>query len=76
MPVRVTDWGLPAALSVILIEAVRLPEAVGVNVTLIVQVAFAATTLPQVLVWAKSPALVPVTEMLVRSNLRSPCWSG
>jgi hypothetical protein len=35
---------------VILIEAVRLPEAVGVNVTLIGQVPFAANEPPHVLV--------------------------
>jgi hypothetical protein len=50
VPVKVTDCGLLGALSVILIEAVRLPEAEGVKVTLIVQAPFAATELPQVLV--------------------------
>ena len=55
-----------------LIEAVRLPEAVGVNVTLIVQVPFATTVLPHVLFWAKSPALVPATEMLVTIKLALP----
>jgi len=39
------------ALSVMLTEAVKLPTAAGVNVTLIVQLPpFAATELPQVLV--------------------------
>ena len=46
-----------------LTAAVRVPVAVGLKVTLIVQLAPAATELPQVFVWAKSPALVPVTEM-------------
>ena len=72
VPVRVTDWGLPGALSAIVIEAARLKMAVGVNVTLIVQVPFAATDPPQVLVWAKSPALVPVTEMPVMVKLAFP----
>jgi hypothetical protein len=72
VPVKVTDWGLPGTLSVILIEAVRLPEAVGVNVTLIVQVPFATTVPPHVLVWAKSPALAPVTAMLVMLRLAFP----
>ena len=72
VPVKVTDWGLPGTLSVILIEAVRLPEAVGVNVTLIVQVPFATTVPPHVLVWAKSPALAPVTAMLVMTKLAFP----
>jgi hypothetical protein len=47
---RVTVCGLPLALSVIVTEAVRFPVAVGVNITLIVQVPPAATELPQVLV--------------------------
>jgi len=51
-------------LSAKLIDAVRPPEAVGVKVTWIVQVPFTTTTLLQVLVWAKSLALVPVTEMV------------
>jgi hypothetical protein len=72
VPVRATDWELPGALSVRLIAAVRPPEAWGVNVTLIVQVAFACTRLPQVLVWAKSLALVPVTAMLVMLKLALP----
>jgi hypothetical protein len=50
VPERPTVWGLPLALSLILTEAVRLPLAVGVKVTLIVQLAPAATELPQVLV--------------------------
>src|SRR5260370_710195 len=55
IPVRLTDCGLPEALSVMLRVPVRLPDAVGVNGTLMVQFAPAATELPQVLVWAKSP---------------------
>jgi hypothetical protein len=47
-----------------LTEAVRLPLAVGLKATLIVQLAPAATELPQVLVWAKSPALAPVIVRL------------
>jgi len=43
--------------------AVRVPVAVGLNVTLIVQLAPALTELPQVLLWAKSPLLVPVMAM-------------
>ena len=49
VPERPTVWGLPPALSVMLIEDARLPLAVGVKVTLIVQLAPAATELPQVL---------------------------
>src|SRR6266404_4036407 len=52
VPVRLTDCGLPLALSVMVIAPVRVPVAVGVNVTLIVQLAPAATEVPQVLVCA------------------------
>jgi hypothetical protein len=47
-------------LSVIVSVALRLPGAVGVNVTETVQFAPAAKLLPQALVSAKSPGLVPV----------------
>lgn len=50
MPVRVTDCGLPAALSEMLMEADRLPLEAGVKVTLIVQLELAASELPQLLV--------------------------
>ena len=66
MPVRLTDCWLPATLlllSVMFKEAARLPEAVGVNVTLIVQLPLAASELPHVVVSAKSPGLAPVNAM-------------
>jgi hypothetical protein len=50
VPVRLTDCGLSEALSVIVTLAERLPAAFGLNVTLIVQFAPAATLEPQVLV--------------------------
>ena len=58
-------------MSLMLSEAVRVPVAAGVKVTLIVQLAPAASELPQVFIWAKSPALAPVTEMplIVRAAL-------
>jgi hypothetical protein len=49
---------------VIVTAAVRLPPAVGLNVTLIVQLAPPATLPPHVFVSEKSPAFVPVTPML------------
>ena len=52
--------------------AVRGPVAVGLNVTLIVQLLPAATELPQVFVWVKSPGLVPVTAMLVMLSVPVP----
>jgi hypothetical protein len=53
-------------------EADRLPLAVGVKVTLIVQTRPNATELPQVLVWAKSPAFVPVMATLVICRVPPP----
>ena len=64
VPVRLTVWGLPTALSAMVSEGARLPLADGVKVTLIVQLAPAATLDPQLLVCAKSPGLVPVSAML------------
>jgi hypothetical protein len=48
IPLSGTFCGLPAALSVTLKAAVRVPEAVGLNLMLIVQLAPAASELPQV----------------------------
>jgi hypothetical protein len=48
IPLRLTFCGLPAALSVMLSAAERVPDAVGLNVTLILQLAPAASELPQV----------------------------
>ena len=72
VPERLTDWGLPVALSVMARAAPRLPAAVGLKVALIVQLAPAATELPQLLVWAKSLALTPKTAMLVTLKAELP----
>ena len=50
VPDRPTVWGLPLALSAMLSAAARAPLAEGEKVTLRVQLAPAATELPQVLV--------------------------
>ena len=42
-----------------------MPAAVGVNFTLTVQLEFAAMVVPQLLVCAKSPEFVPVTDTLM-----------
>lgn len=68
MPLKLTLWGLSPALSVTTVDPVRLPTAVGVNVIVIVQLAPAATELPQVLVCEKSP----LTAMLVMLSARLP----
>jgi hypothetical protein len=68
VPVSETVCGLPVASSVIVTAATRLPAAVGLNVTLIVQLAPPATLAPHVFVSEKSPAFVPVIAMLVIDN--------
>ena len=72
VPERLTDWGLPVALSVMARAAERLPAAAGVNLTPMVQLAPAATVVPQLLLWAKSAALVPKTAMLEIFNAELP----
>ena len=63
VPVRETAWGLPEALSVMDTAALRLPVAVGLKVTVIVQFALAATLAPHVFVCEKSPLFTPVMMM-------------
>src|SRR5207245_7501265 len=72
VPDSATDCGLPVALSVIVTAPTRLPAAVGVKVTLIVQLAPPATLDPHVFVSEKSPAFVPVILMLVIVRLLPP----
>lgn len=62
-PVRPTICGLPIALSSRLIVAERFPGAVGLNVTLMMQLPGEPIEGKQVLVWVKSPALAP--DMLI-----------
>ena len=64
IPERETDWGDPAILSAIKSEAERSPSAEGVKLTCTVQLVPAATVEPQLLVCAKSAALVPAREIL------------
>src|SRR5690348_13983101 len=66
-PLRAMLCGLPGALSVMLTLAVRVPLATGVKVTLRAHLAPAASVLGligQVVVSAKSPALMPVSAIL------------
>ena len=52
--------------------ASRVPVAVGLNVTLIMQLALAAMLVPQVLAWEKSPAFTPVMLIPVKFNCVPP----
>jgi hypothetical protein len=61
-PEREIDVGLFTALLVTVTEPVRLPMAVGVNVTLILQLALTARLVPQLFVCAKSP--LAATELI------------
>jgi len=72
VPERLTVCGLAVALSAMLSEAASVPVTEGVNITAIVQLAPAATELPQVLVWAKSLALLPVSARLVMLKAALP----
>jgi hypothetical protein len=64
VPLRVIVWGLLGELSVIVIDPVRLPLALGWNVTLIVQPEPAATLVPQVFVCAKSPLATMLVKVM------------
>ena len=61
VPVRVTVCGLSGALSVNVTVAVRVPAALGLNVTLILHWADGGIDVPQSFFKVKSPALGPVT---------------
>ena len=72
VPVRATVCGVPAALSSILIEALRVPAAAGVNVTVIVQLAWDTRDAPQLFVCEKSLLLIPVRVMPVIPKTEPP----
>ena len=66
VPVMLTDEGLLGAVLVICSEAVRVPGLLGVKVTLIVQLEFAAKVVPHALAaMVKSAEFVPVNATLV-----------
>jgi len=62
-PLNGTFCGLPPPLSLTLTDAVLAPLAVGLKLTEMVQLAPAATAVPQLFVWLKSPGLVPLILM-------------
>jgi hypothetical protein len=63
VPVRLTVWVAGLALSAMVTAPVLAPTAVGLKVTLRVQLAPAATLAPQVLVWEKSPLAVMLVTL-------------
>ena len=60
MPLSATACGELAALSAKLTAADSVPEAAGVNVTAMTHEALAASVDPQLLVWEKEEALLPM----------------
>jgi fumarate reductase subunit D len=66
--VRLTAWVAGLALSAIVTVPVLVPLALGLNVTLTLHEAPAATLEPQVLVWEKSPLIA----MLVMVSVALP----
>ena len=79
VPERLTVCGLPVALSLKVRPALRLPAAVGVNVTLMVQLVLAASVeglMGQLFVWPKSPGFVPLMAMLVIVNGALPVFES
>src|SRR5437660_2191944 len=69
-PVRLTVCGLPEVLSVARRLPVRVPDAVGENVTLMAQFPPTATELPQLSVSAKSP----LVEIVVIAKAAEPVF--
>jgi hypothetical protein len=63
--VRLTVWVAGLALSVMVTAPLLVPVAVGLKVTLRVQLALAARLVPQVLVWEKSPLTVTLVILSV-----------
>ena len=72
VPCRLTVCVAGLALSVMVKAPLREPLAVGVKVTLRVQLALAATLEPQLLVSAKSPLFVPAMATLVMLSVALP----
>src|SRR5262249_2858601 len=76
VPVRLTICGLPGASSVTARSPFRVPSAVGVKVTLMVQLAPAFTELPQLLFSAKSPlvAMLVMVRVALPLLVRVTVW--
>jgi hypothetical protein len=74
VPERLTDCGLPLALSANASDAERLPDADGVNSMAIVQLLPAAREEPHVLTSEKSAGSEPVKLVLVMFNVAFPVF--
>jgi hypothetical protein len=76
VPLSAAVWVAPAALSVTVSVAVKLAAEAGVKLTAMAQEASIASELPQLLVWLKSAAFVPVMTMLVMASAAVPTFSS
>ncbi len=74
IPLRATLWGLPTPVYLTLSKAVLDPAALGLNLTLIVQLAAAARVVPHVVVFKKSAALIPVMVGARRGSAAEPIF--
>jgi len=72
VPVTEKDCGDPVALSVTTTDELRLPVVAGVKVTKMLQVVFAATEVPQVLVCANAEGVPPLSAMLEIASAALP----
>lgn len=75
VPMRATACGLPGAVSMTDRSAMRNPPAVGLNLTLAVQVPVGAKGPPQLFVWVKSELFIPVMLIPVTFNDAFPVFS-
>jgi hypothetical protein len=75
VPATLTLWGLWETLSVTVTCAVRVPDAVGWKVTVIVQLAPAAMVDPQLLLCAKSLGFVPPSVMPEMFTVELPTFA-
>jgi len=76
VPVSVAVCGELAALSVTVRVALKVAAEVGVKVTEMVQVEDTASVEPQVVVWAKSEGLAPVSEIPVMLSTALPVFES
>ena len=74
LPVRATVCGDPVTLSAMLTDAVRVPAAVGLNVTVMAQLAPTARVAAHVVVSLKSAELAPVIEIAIDVIATAPVF--
>jgi len=72
VPIKLITWGLPPALSVMMIAPARVPMAVGAKLALIVQLALAATLPPFAQVVPVAGMKSPLRTMLVMVSAALP----